>query len=496
MTETINIGEATTLPITEINPHHKNAHIGDVEAIKGSMVANGVYKPIVVNKGTYTGRPMETLAGNHSLKAMRQLAEENPGDPRWRNVSVWLVDVDEDRATRILLADNRTAELGSYDDALLLELLQSVDHDLDGTGYAYHELEELQELMSDGGSEEAVDGSQESAALTLAERFGVPPLTVLDARRGPWQERKKAWIRSGIASHEGRESELIYSDRTCLYANWYEVKNEAVAKNPAITADEIEQQYADKLRPYGDGAGTSVFDPVLCELLYAWFSRRGDTVIDPWAGGSVRGIIAAATGREYRGHELSGKQCATNREQWEAYTPFDANKADMFPPIWIEGDSRKTLREATSVSADFIVGCPPYYDLENYSDDPSDLSNLPTDEFDAAMRDTLHAADALLSDNRFAAFVVGAVRDRAGVLRDMKKCMIEAAPDTWTLANDAVLLTAVGTAAVRAPRQFLATRALSRTHQDILVFVKGSRKKAAQRLGDVELLSWGDGESA
>ena len=143
MTETRNIGEPTTLPITDINLHHKNARIGDVETIKGSMVANGVYKPIVVNKGTYTGRPNEVLAGNHSLKAMRQLAEENPTDPRWQNIAVWLVDVDDERATRILLADNATADKGTYDQAGLLELLEAVDHDLDGTGYTYEDMETL-----------------------------------------------------------------------------------------------------------------------------------------------------------------------------------------------------------------------------------------------------------------------------------------------------------------------------------------------------------------
>lgn len=164
MTETINIGEATTLPITEINLHYKNARIGDVEAIKGSMVANGVYKPIVVNKGTYTGRPMETLAGNHSLKAMRQLAEENPGDPRWQNIAVWLVDVDEERATRILLADNATADKGTYDNAQLLELLEAVDHDLDGTGYDYDELDELKELVDlEAGTEPNAEDAEAEA---------------------------------------------------------------------------------------------------------------------------------------------------------------------------------------------------------------------------------------------------------------------------------------------------------------------------------------------
>lgn len=146
---TPNIGQATTLQITDIHLHHKNARLGDVEAIKGSMVANGVYKPLVVNRGTHTGRPNEVLAGNHSLKAMRQLAEENPNDSRWQQVDVWLVDVDEDRATRILLADNRTADMGDYDSAMLQELLESVDHDLDGTGYDYADLDELSALIEE-----------------------------------------------------------------------------------------------------------------------------------------------------------------------------------------------------------------------------------------------------------------------------------------------------------------------------------------------------------
>lgn len=161
MTETRNIGEPQTLPITDLNLHHKNARIGDVDTIKGSMVANGVYKPIVVNKGTYTGRPNEVLAGNHSLKAMRQLAEENPTDPRWQNIAVWLVDVDDERATRILLADNATADKGTYDQAGLLELLEAVDHDLDGTGYTYDELDTIRKTVEDMAGDVDWDSAME-----------------------------------------------------------------------------------------------------------------------------------------------------------------------------------------------------------------------------------------------------------------------------------------------------------------------------------------------
>ena len=99
------------------------------------MLTNGVFRPIIVNKGTHTERENEVLAGNHSLKAMRELAQEHPEDTRWHNIDVWLVDVDEEHATRIVLADNRTADLGGYDNDILLELLDNLDGDYLGTGY-------------------------------------------------------------------------------------------------------------------------------------------------------------------------------------------------------------------------------------------------------------------------------------------------------------------------------------------------------------------------
>lgn len=58
------------------------------------------------NKGTYTGRPLEVLAGNHTLEAMRRLAEQNPEDPRWQTVDVWEVDVDDQRAAKIVLTES------------------------------------------------------------------------------------------------------------------------------------------------------------------------------------------------------------------------------------------------------------------------------------------------------------------------------------------------------------------------------------------------------
>ena len=134
------IGTAEPLPTSHLNLYHRNPRRGDVDAIADSLAANGQYRPVVVNRGSHTGREWEILAGNHTVMAVRQLAEQHPDDARWQNVDCWVVDVDEDRATRIVLADNRTADLGGYDNDELLALLDSLDGDtiddqLDGTGY-------------------------------------------------------------------------------------------------------------------------------------------------------------------------------------------------------------------------------------------------------------------------------------------------------------------------------------------------------------------------
>lgn len=490
--DTANIGTPERVPLTDLNLYHKNPRIGDTQAIKGSIVANGIFRPVVVNKGTYTDKPNEILAGNHTVKAIRELAEEHPDDARWQHVDVWMVDVDDERAARIVLADNRTADLGSYDNEELLGLLNMMDGDLDGTGYdaddlgiieqSLEEIEANENEVENGGSG---DEYEPPSINHLADDFLMPPMTVLDSRRGSWQVRKRQWLSMGIDSEIGREENLIYSSVYTKYQNWYEVANKARATNPDITNDEIERDYQSELIIYRGGNGTSIFDPVLCELLYLWFSNPGDVIIDPWAGGSVRGIVAASLKRNYTGHELRPEQCEANRAQYLALASMLDGKAK-----WVDGDSRETLPELQPNSADMIIGCPPYFDLEEYSDMDEDLSNMSDEDFSEAMRDTLEKADRALRNNRFAAFVVGAVRDRSRNLRDMKSLMIDCAPEGWNLANDAVLVNQVGTAAMRARGGFEKGRALARVHQDIVVFVKGERPTAAKRLDPIDVRSF------
>lgn len=133
------IGTAETLPIDELTPYHENPRRGDVAAIAESLRVNGQYRPIVVNRGTHTGRPMEVLAGNHTLAAALSL---DGSAHEIRELDCYVVDVDSDDAARIVLADNRTSDLGRYDEKSLLDLLQTMD-DLDGTAYTDDDLDDL-----------------------------------------------------------------------------------------------------------------------------------------------------------------------------------------------------------------------------------------------------------------------------------------------------------------------------------------------------------------
>jgi len=232
-------------------------------------------------------------------------------------------------------------------------------------------------------------------------------------------------------------------------------------------------------------SGTSIFDPVLCELAYTWFCPPGGTVLDPFAGGSVRGIVAGVLGRSYTGVELRPEQVAANRAQL-------ASIKTERSPTWVEGDSTNLLSLAPG-AYDFMFTCPPYGDLEVYSDNPADISSMDYPAFIAALRAIIGHAVGLLKPDRFAAIVVGDFRDRKGFYRNFVSDTIAAFQDAGArLYNEAILVTAVGSLSIRVGRQFAAGRKLGKTHQQFLVFCKGDPKKATEACGPVEVADMAD----
>ena len=234
-------------------------------------------------------------------------------------------------------------------------------------------------------------------------------------------------------------------------------------------------QQGTTIHPYDGGAsaetqsGTSIFDPVLCELSYRWFCPAGGSILDPFAGGSVRGIVAAQLGFTYTGIDLSARQIAANEAQAETI-------CGELKPRWIVGDSQNVATLAPG-AYDFVFSCPPYGDLEVYSEDAADLSTMAHAEFVAAYRRIIAAAVGMLAPDRFACFVVGDFRDGKGFYRNFVADTIAAFQDAGaTLYNEAILVTSVGSLPIRVGRQFEAGRKLGKTHQNILVFFKGDPK--------------------
>jgi len=235
--------------------------------------------------------------------------------------------------------------------------------------------------------------------------------------------------------------------------------------------------------------GTSIFDPVLCELTYRWFMSPGGSVLDPFAGGSVRGIVAALLGYKYVGIELSGRQVEANREQAKEILNAGANgwagKRNLGRAQWIEGDASRAAALAPG-SYDLIFSCPPYGNLEQYSDDPRDLSAMPHEKFLVAYREIVAVCCRMLKPNRFACFVVGDFRDGKGFYRNFVGATVEAFESQgMRFYNDAVLITAVGSLPLRVGTSFGKYRKLGKTHQNYLVFYNGTPKAIPSELGEV-----------
>lgn len=343
----------------------------------------------------------------------------------------------------------------------------------------------------------------------LGEQFIVPPFSVLDTRQGYWQERKRAWVALGIRSELGRVKDAQATGKGSVYGGtsaWAEPRGPAtegetaklVPEKPAggnllkfsaamsitrngqgfdggkIYSGEIEREGA-------EANSTSIFDPVLCELAYRWFCPPLGLVFDPFAGGSVRGVVAGLLGRDYVGMELRAEQVEANRMQW-IELGVQAMGAPELRVQWIEADSRDCGTFLQPESVDLVFSCPPYADLERYSDDPRDLSTLEYDQFCVEYGLIIQSALTLLKPNRFAVFVVTEIRGpKQGFYRGFVSDTVKAFECSGArFYNEAALINCAGSLPLRVQKQFNVTRKLGRTHQYVLVFLKGDPREAAK----------------
>ena len=277
-------------------------------------------------------------------------------------------------------------------------------------------------------TEEKEEKAIEEAHGKLVETFLMPPFSILDTRQGYWMERKRLWRTLIQDNGETREGVLSGEGMIDKYNN-----------------------------------GTSILDPVLSEILIKWFCIDKGNIIDPFAGDTVMGYISGYRGYQFTGIEIRKEQADVNNA-----------RVKEFGGKYINDDGQNILKHVKEGTQDMMFSCPPYFDLEVYSDLENDASNQDTyEEFIQIIRNALTDGLKTLKDNRFATIVVGDIRKSDGFYRrfvdDINTIMVQGGAQLY---NELILVEPLGTLPQRVNR-YMGWRKVGKCHQNVLVFYKG-----------------------
>lgn len=424
--------EIKVVDIDTLIPYINNAKTHpdeQIDIISASIKEFGFNNPILIDNAN------GIIAGHGRLLAAKKLKLE-------KVPTINLSHLSELQRKAYILADNRTGEVGGSDwdyDLVSMELQSLMDQDfnIDLTGFD----DSFLDMDDPFAADRDADGN-------LASEFGVPPFSVLDARRGPWQARKKEWLAKIKDKGESRDS----GGALCLPTTFKKMKNKA---------------------------GVSILDPAMAEIIVKWFGCEGGKAFDPFAGDSVFGFVSAYSGMTFEGIELREAQVTLNQQRVDA---------ENLPAIYHCDSSENMDSYIDDESVDLMFTCPPYADLEVYSDNPNDLSNMTHEQFFDVYRRILNNTFQKVKQDRFAVIVMGDVRGKRGqyigTVSNTIQIMVDAGYDFY---NEIILITPAGTLPLTSGKIMRQSRKVGRAHQHILVFVKGDSKKAATALGDIDM---------
>lgn len=275
----------------------------------------------------------------------------------------------------------------------------------------------------------------------LKDWFIVPPFSILNSSSQEWQGKKKKWM-------------LKINDKAQVRQNTLS-KNTNGASNQKFMAIK--------------GDTTSILDPVMCEIILSWFTNEGFNTLDPFAGDAVFGFCSAYKNRPFTGIELRNEQVEFNQILIDTHN---------LNGKYICDDSLNIDNHIKDSSMDFIFSCPPYADLEIYSDLENDLSNMGYEDFFNTIEQILQKTVKKLKENRFAVIVMGEVRHKnngvyLGIIPKIIQIMCDAGLHYY---NEIILQTPIGNLHMRAGSYMSNSRKIGKQHQNILVFYKGNPK--------------------
>lgn len=204
----------------------------------------------------------------------------------------------------------------------------------------------------------------------------------------------------------------------------------------------------------------SVFPAPLMEMILVRYAKAGDHVLDAFAGGPPRGLVSCIMGHRYTGFEIRQDQIDENESLLK--------KLKLKGFRYLKQDGRFLDIDE---QFDVAVTCPPYHDLERYSDQPDDISTLGSySEFNASMWLSAQAHRQRIKPGGFVAIIVGLFRDKRGELIDFPADTVANFRDAGFLYWQHIILSKnFASAAVRASNAWKGNKLVPR-HENLLIF--------------------------
>lgn len=325
-------------------------------------------------------------------------------------------------------------------------------------------------------------GGERPRTASLADRFVVPPFSILDTRKGYWQARKRVW-RSIVTSKEiaGSREDVLLKSPEVKYKDLY-LRTKDRRKELGIsfreyierfvTPEELEHE-AGKVT----AQGTSLFDPVLAEIVMRWFCRPGGRILDPFGGEQTKGLVAGILGLGYEAVEIRPEQVEANTEACKEYPSV----------TYHTGDSNRIDEIITGRDFDLCFTSPPYYDLEVYSKE--DMSALGTyEEFMAQYENIFRRCVGMLADGAFLVVKVGEIRDKAtGAYRNFVGDNIALMMRLGLSYYNEIILVETGASTAMRAGRYMESRKVAKMHQNVLVFYKGDLADIKARYPRIEV---------
>jgi 16S rRNA G966 N2-methylase RsmD len=332
----------------------------------------------------------------------------------------------------------------------------------------------------DGSSSSTPNGAPANASLN--ERFIVPPFSILDTRKGYWQARKKIW-REKIGDMGESRNDTNIASLNMKYVDLFQ-KTREHREQLGISFREYFDKYVSEEEKEREGrkvvsAGVSLLDPVMSELVCRWFGLDNCKTFDCFAGDSVFGHVSTSLGNEFTGIELRQEQVDLNNSRVEGMNAR-----------YICDDGQNVAKHIEPESQDLLFSCPPYFNLEVYSDKENDASNQDTyEDFIAILDNAFKSAVGCLKNNRFAVVVVGDIRNKKtggyyGFNDDIKRIFKEAG---CLVYNEIILVEAGGASLAIRAGGFMDSRKVGKMHQNILVFYKGDTSKIKKNFPRIDI---------